>query len=139
MLGSGLLSPSGPPGRIVDFVVHELIQLVYSGEILGEYTEVLRRPELKIPGDIVDALLAGIRRRDMVFAITAWPVAMTDRSDAVFLETAAAAKAVLVTGNLKHYPAAVRLGVEVLSPRAFVDKYDTEVAALRRKRLSEIQ
>ena len=126
---SGLLSPSGPPGRIVDLVTHDLIQLIYSDEILSEYTEVLHRPQLKLSKDLVDVFLADIRRRDMVVAAAPWPVEVPDPTDAVFLEVAAAGDAVLVTGNLKHYPASIRLGVEVLTPRVYVDRFDVGTSA----------
>ena len=126
---SGLLSPSGPPGRIVDLVTPELIQLIYSDDILGEYADVLHRPQLKLSKSLVDVFLADVRRRDMIVASSPWPVEVPAPTDAVFLEVAAAGDAVLITGNLKHYPASIRLGVEVLTPRAYVDRFDLGLSA----------
>ena len=39
-----------------------------------------------------------------------------------FLEIAVAADAPLVTGNLRHFPAALRAGADVLAPAAFLDR-----------------
>jgi putative PIN family toxin of toxin-antitoxin system len=132
---SGLLSPKGPPGRIVDFLTNDLIQVFYSDEILLEYADVLRRRELRILPDIVDALLRDIQGRGTIIAAAPWPVPVPDSSDSVFLAVAAAAHATVVTGNIKHYPAVARLGVEVLSPRAFIDQHDAEIATLFQERV----
>ena len=134
---SGLLSPKGPPGRIVDFLTNDLIHLFYSDEILLEYADVLHRRELRIPPDIVDALLRDIQRRGTVVVAAQWPVPVPDSSDSVFLAVAAAAHATVVTGNMKHFPAVARLGVEVLSPRGFIDQHDTDIAALFQERAIE--
>jgi hypothetical protein len=50
----------------------------------------------------------------------AWPHASPDPRDLPFLALAHAAGAWLVTGNLKHFPEAVRNGVIVLSPAAYL-------------------
>jgi predicted nucleic acid-binding protein len=46
---------------------------------------------------------------------------LPDPDDEPFLSVAAAAAAVLISGNLRHFPVRVRAEVTVLSPRAFVD------------------
>ena len=52
------------------------------------------------------------------------PIALPDSDDEAFLEVALAGGArCLVTGNVKHYPAEARSGVEVLSPRSFIESY----------------
>ncbi len=43
VLISGILKPSGPPGRIVDLLRSGVLQLVVDDRILAEYTDVLRR------------------------------------------------------------------------------------------------
>ncbi len=50
------------------------------------------------------------------------PGRLPDSSDEPFLEVAVAARAqFLVTGNLRHFPARLRHGVAVVSPRDFLD------------------
>jgi len=130
---SGLLSPSGPPGQIIDLLTHRLIQIVYGDEILVEYAHVLRRRELKILPNAVDALLEEIQGRGTSVAIERWTVAVPDASDSIFLATASAGQATVITGNLRHYPPSVRLNVEVVSPRTFVDRYTINTVPLRKR------
>ena len=49
------------------------------------------------------------------------PVELPHPADLPFLEVAASAGAVLVTGNLRHYPRRARAGVTVVTPREFLD------------------
>jgi len=52
VLISGMLSPSGPPGKIIDLLRSGALQLVVDDRILSEYTDVLRREYfLDISGD----------------------------------------------------------------------------------------
>jgi len=130
---SGLLSPSGPPGRINDLLTHRLIQIVYGDAILVEYADVLWRRELKILlPDAADALLEEIQGRGTAVAIAPWAIPVPDGSDSIFLATALIGQAVVITGNLHHFPSNVRLGVEVLSPRAFVDRHAINIVPLRK-------
>ena len=47
VLISGILNPSGPPGRIVDFMRAGVLQLVIDDRILSEYADVIRREYFK--------------------------------------------------------------------------------------------
>jgi putative PIN family toxin of toxin-antitoxin system len=134
VLVSGLLSPKGPPGRIVEFLAHDLIHLVYCDEILLEYADVLHRRELHIPPDLTEALLRDIQERGTIVVTIPWPTPTPDDSDAVFLAAAEAGEATLVTGNLKHYPPNIRCDVAVLSPRDFVDRHSADIAARLQER-----
>ena len=41
VLVSGLLNPNGSPGKILDLIIGNHIQIAYDDRILGEYEEVL--------------------------------------------------------------------------------------------------
>ena len=43
VLLSGMLKPSGPPGRIIDLLRTDVLELVVDDRILAEYVDVLRR------------------------------------------------------------------------------------------------
>ena len=64
---------------------------------------------------------------DFIRADSEWHVCtkivdgLPDSKDACFLEVAHEARVSLVTGNGRHYPEELRNGVEVLSPREFID------------------
>ena len=49
VLVSGLLSQKSWPAKILDLILADHIHVAYDDRILGEYEEVLSRPELHIP------------------------------------------------------------------------------------------
>ena len=49
VLVSGLLSPFGPPGRLVDALLARHLRIASDDRIEAEYREVLARPKLGIP------------------------------------------------------------------------------------------
>jgi putative PIN family toxin of toxin-antitoxin system len=123
VLVAGLLSAAGPPGWIVEAVLAGELELAFDGAIRQEYEEVLRRPEFGfLPARIGDLLAALDQFGFVVTAATPWPVPLPDQDDAPFLAVAAASGSLLVTGNLRHFPVRARAGVEVLTPREFLDR-----------------
>lgn len=121
VLVSGVLSPQGPPGWLLDLVLAHELHVVFDGRVLAEYRDVLTRSVLKLDSNRVDRLLEAIQGAGMAVTPLPWPVALPDCDDEPFLACAKAAQVPLVTGNLRHYPAACRLGVLVVSPREFLD------------------
>ena len=125
VLISGMLNPSGPPGRIVDLLRSGALEIVVDDRILGEYTDVLRRqyflqyftaPERE---DVIDYLIKNSHYTlSNVIARN-----MPDEGDAPFLEIALSEGVPLITGNLKHYPETARMGCRVITPRQFIDNY----------------
>lgn len=122
VLVSGLISPNGPPADILRLLEGRPIVPCFNEVILNEYREVLARPKFEFPAVRVANLL---RRFEAVGElIVAGPVSgeFPDPKDAPFLEVALAAYAdFLVTGNLRHFPARLRQGVAVVSPREFLE------------------
>lgn len=114
---SGLLSPHGPPGRLLDAILARKLHVVYDDRILHEYREVLARAKFQFDAERVRSFL-----RIMAFQIpvSAFPVKgmkASDPDDTMFLEVAAASDGkTLVTGNTKHFPPAHRRTVRVLTP-----------------------
>lgn len=105
VLVSGLLSATGPPGRIVEAALAGHVQLVFDMAIRREYEDVLRRPELALPRGRVDDLFATIDEfGHRVAAAPPWSTGLPDPNDAMFLAVAAATANVLVTGNIRHFP-----------------------------------
>jgi putative PIN family toxin of toxin-antitoxin system len=117
VLVSGLLSPYGPPAEVVGMVVAGAVTLCVDARILVEYEQVLARPRFGFAQDAVDALIAFIESESVHVAAAPWPEVLPDPDDAPFLEVALAADAAcLVTGNVAHFPASARAGVEVRTP-----------------------
>lgn len=116
VLVSGILTPHGYPGRLVNSVLSGALRLTVDDRILIEYRQVLSRAKFGFPAEQVNAVMALLMRQDLVVP-TPLPVDLPDLDDLPFLETAQfATDRVLVTGNTKHYPKNKRHGVEVLSP-----------------------
>jgi putative PIN family toxin of toxin-antitoxin system len=121
VLVSGLLSPHGPPGRIVDGVLDGALTVLWDDRIRDEYEDVLQRPALSISTTLAQSVLLSIESQAEHVASTPWPLALPDPKDAAFLEVAFAGSAdALITGNRKHFPAAVCRGVHITSPAEFL-------------------
>ena len=124
VLVSGLLSPYGPCGEIVRMMTGGAIQLCYDARILAEYGEVLRRPRFRINPDELAAVLDYIESAGQSVASVPLPHSLPDGDDEAFLEVALGAGArCLVTGNMRHYPEKLRMGMRVISPAQFMTFY----------------
>ncbi len=66
-------------------------------------------------------MLQIIRRRGRPLISMPSAIELPDPTDLPFLEVAASADAILVTGNARHFPARARAGVTVMSPSEFLD------------------
>jgi len=122
VLVSGLLSEAGPPGRIVSLIPENVFVPCFDARILEEYRDVLLRPHLGIAPARVERLLADLEEEGEAVVGRPLPHRLPDPADEPFLEVAIAAGAeFLVTGNLRDFPARLRHGVAVVSPRDFLD------------------
>ena len=127
ILVSGLLQPFGPSGQIVRLVAAGELVLCHDSRILAEYWEVLLRKKFRFDPERVEILMEEIRAGGIPVAARPLAIRLPDPDDEPFLEVALAGGAqCLVTGNIKHYPADARHGVEVLSPRSFIELYRVE-------------
>ena len=102
---SSAKSPHGKPKQIMTLFADSEIDLYYSLEILDEYREVLSRARLKIPEEIQTEYLDIIKAHGILIepSISSNPP-FDDESDRIFYDTAKEVGAVLITGNMKHYP-----------------------------------
>jgi putative PIN family toxin of toxin-antitoxin system len=128
VLVSGLLNSNGPPARILDLILGGQILVAYDDRILGEYEEVLSRPELHIQTSktltVIDYLEISGR---YIESGTLSPEGYTDRDDVMFAEVFITSNAdALVTGNLRHYKPLLKQEMLVLSPAQFLEKFFPE-------------
>ena len=122
VLVSGLLSPYGPPGRIVALLCNGTLKPCTDARVVSEYDAVLRRPRFGNDPETVDALLEMVRRHGLPVASVPLPLPLPDRDDDQFVEVGLAGGArCLVTGNRAHYPDDRCLGLPVLSPAELVE------------------
>jgi len=122
VLVSGLLSSSGPPREILRLLETAPIVPCLNESIVVEYRDVLARPRLALPVSAVANLLLLLESVGEHIPTGPYSVSLPDPDDEVFLAVALAAHAdFLVTGNLRDFPARLRQGVAVVSPREFID------------------
>ncbi len=127
VLVSAMLSGNGPPGTILGLALRGLVMPVFNAPILAEYDRVWHRPrfgfaiaEIRLIIDTIEGI--GLETQD-----GAWPEAIPDRDDEKFLVAAAAGDALLITGNLRDFPAPARRHVTVMSPRQFLDTHADQI------------
>jgi len=124
ILVSGLLSPNGPPGRILDLVLAGTIQLAYDDRIMDEYVRILSRRKFGFDNRDVRAVIdyfigTGVQVSGTPLA----PPDVPDPSDVAFAEVALASGAdALVTGNQRDFAFARAYGVVVLSPGQLMER-----------------
>jgi len=118
---SGVLTIHGVCAQILDMLTEGVFGIYVDDRILAEYDSVLRRPRLHLIPD--DAAAVMERIRSVAERVGAVPLSaeLPDPEDLPFLEVAASAGAILVTGNARHFPKRSRGGVKVLSPREFLE------------------
>jgi len=120
VLVSAALKPGSDLARIVEHVLLRQVPMYVCPSIVLEYREVLNRPKFRPKG----LPLAWLPRMLQVAFYepepAGWPLAGPDQDDLVFLSLAKASGAVLVSGNLAHFPETIRDGVIVLSPAAYL-------------------
>ena len=140
VLVAGLLSPFGPPAEIVRMIAGNRLSICFDARIITEYLQVLSRPRFELNLEDVRTLMEQARAGGAVVAAEPLRKVLPDPDDAPFLEVALAGRAeCLITGNLRHFPIALRQGMRVLLPAAFLEFYRRrqqrqEQRARRRKR-----
>jgi putative PIN family toxin of toxin-antitoxin system len=104
VLVSGLLSSSGNCGIIIEMLIDGKILAIYSDNILAEYREVLLREKFAFTRDEVDDLLALITTFGKKVTPVATAISLPDENDRIFVDAQKASGAVIITGNIKHFP-----------------------------------
>lgn len=105
ILVSALLQPEGLPAAVLMLALSGEVQLCLSDAVFAEYDEVIRRPHLKRPPEVIEGTLQSIRKLGHWVKPSVQVEECSDPDDNAFLECAQAAKAdYLVTGNQRHFP-----------------------------------
>lgn len=125
VLVSGMLSKKGPPGKILDLILSNQIQVAYDNRIISEYEEVLVRAELKLDTNKVNTIVNQIELAGKLIEPKKLPTkGYTDPDDIMFAEVFITSNAeALVTGNLRHYKPLLEQNASVLSPTQFLETY----------------
>lgn len=123
VLVSAALKPESDLARIVERVLLREVPIHVCASIVAEYREVLNRPKFRPkgfpPAWLPRLLQVAFHEAEPAF----WLIPGPDVDDLVFLALAKATGAVLVTGNLGHFPEAIRDGVDVCTPGEYLARY----------------
>jgi len=104
VLVSSLLSPHGNANKIMEDISYNKYKIVYSKEILEEYERVLNYDKLDLSPETQIKAIAGICKRGELIEPNTSNEPLSDEDDRVFYDVAKDSDAILITGNIKHYP-----------------------------------
>ena len=103
---SAALSPGRNASDILLAAITGRFALYYDYRIAEEYYKVMHYPKFGFEEWEIDAILDPLLKHGIpIHAETIQGIQFTDESDRKFYEVAKTIGAILVTGNLKHYPA----------------------------------
>ena len=120
---AAILAPTGICSKITNLVFDGEIQTYYSNGILAEYRDVLFRASLDLNRENRKLFFEIIRETGILIEPAASNIKLPDESDRIFYDTAKESRAILITGNIKHYPSASF----IMTPAEFMRKYGSEM------------
>lgn len=104
VLVSALLSPNGAPAKVWRLIVNDIITVCYDYRIINEYQNVLRRPKFNFSPGEINWLLDFILTYGYSIIPQKSDIVFIDESDKKFYEISKSCNAILITGNIKHFP-----------------------------------
>ncbi len=131
---SGFLYPRGTVGQALRALREGRFHLIYSTEIMLEVVAVLQRPAIRqkyrLASEDIEALVYFLRLRGELAIPRRRLRVCRDPKDDKFLEAALAAQAdAIVTGDADLLTLHPFGGVEILSPRAFLERLQAQSGA----------
>ncbi|MDD3653998.1 MAG: putative toxin-antitoxin system toxin component, PIN family [Desulfotomaculaceae bacterium] len=123
---SGLLVPSGPPGKVVDLWVENKFAVIVCRALIEEYFNVLLRPKFKKAGTIIERqeLLTGLLELEnsiFVYPKTSFDVIRDDPDDNRILECAVEGEAQYIISGDEHLLALKEFqGIPIVLPAEFL-------------------
>ena len=104
ILVSALWSRTGAPAKVVSMILSGEMVPCYDYRILCEYREVLQRSKFGFSKGEINSLLEWFESNGRSVLAEPLDEVFIDETDKKFYEVAKFCGAVLVTGNLKHFP-----------------------------------
>jgi putative PIN family toxin of toxin-antitoxin system len=122
VLVSALRSSTGASFRILELALQDAFTMHVSTPLLFEYLEVLPQ-RTSVSMSAVELLLATLLERVQEHEIYyLFRGVLPDDDDAMILEVAIKAQAVIVTHNIRHFAGAETYNITVLQPREFLHR-----------------
>ena len=129
---SGLITPTSPPGRILDHWQASPWELLLSEATMAELSAVLGRPEVakyfRRSPEWIGEFLARTRERAVFVEPAVVRVILADPPDDLILGTTVAGAAdYLVSGNAHLLDLGRFRGIPIVTPRQFLDVLDSDL------------
>ena len=123
VLVSAGLKPDSAIGALVERALLRSMPVHVCPSLVAEYQTVMARPKFRRAG-----FLPAWLPRLMQVAFhepepAPWPHEGPDPDDLVFLALAKVTGTVLITGNTADFPPAIRAGVRVMTPTAYLEQH----------------
>ena len=126
VLYAGLYSASGSSHRLLSAIADGKVRIALSTPLLFEYEDVLKRKQgvLDLSDSAVEVVLDNLcKQADFQSVYFLWRPCLPDAKDDMVLELAVAAQvARIVTFNAKDFHLATRFGIDVITPKNFLEK-----------------
>jgi len=120
ILVSSLMSTEGNPSSVIELVKEQKIKPYYNSDILDEYKRVLHYPKFNFVPHLIDNIFNKIVALGMpVEYVEESTMEMIDESDRKFYDLHKAADAILITGNIRHFPEEA----SIMKPADFLDYF----------------
>ena len=102
---SSALTPQGVTAKIMNLIIDsENTQIYYSSKVIDEYQKVLAYEKLKIDQEIQIGIVNKIQTIGILIEPVGSNIYLPHEPDRVFYDAAKTAEAILITGNMKHFP-----------------------------------
>lgn len=125
VLLTALQSSRGTSFRLLTMIADSHFVTHISTPLIAEYESVLKRGNLHLSetniDDVIDFICAQATHHKIFYL---WRPALKDPDDDFILELAVKAGASIVTWNIKDFKQATRFGVNVLTPRQFLEQLE---------------
>ena len=118
---SALIKPEGKPALILKMAQQREFILCVCDEVFAEYREVLRRDKFAFDPVLIQGTLDYLWRLGAkISPLSRGRQGVLDPKDAVFYDLAKTMSAILVTGNMRHFPPDDKM---VMTPADFLNSY----------------
>ena len=127
VIDCNVLVSAARSGRVCAQVVAEATrhhEAVLSNAIVDEYERVADRPAHARYRDVLNVIVSVLRRTALCVEPREVAAGLRDPDDEVYLATATAGDAALITGNRRDFTERRYGSVEVFSPREFLEQAD---------------
>ena len=120
---SSALKPESKLSKIWKVVADKELQIYYNAEILAEYTRILARPKFGFCRELQNQFTYFINENGVIFNPITSTIKLPDEADRIFYDTATQSEAILITGNIKHYP----VSPYIKTPVDFLLAFENEI------------